>query len=126
MKSANDVKLQRWIRDHPDQPFDWDAPPPANVDVQEPEVGVGEPVVLEDFEGKDFGAVIDLLMLHGVSPVDANRYVVSALKANHPVTFHELYGRGGLCKMAEALPKNLNVQGLRALDRRTLRPDGHP
>ena len=111
MKTANDAKLQRWMRDHPDQPFDWDASPPASVDVKEPEVGTGEPVVFEGFEGKDFGVVTDLLMLHGLSPVDAHRSVVSALEAKHPVTVHEIYGRGGLCNTADDLPIHRNVLG---------------
>ena len=80
--------------------------------------------MLEDLIGGNFGEVVDLLVEHGVTPVDATRFVVSAVTASRPpATFYEVYGQGGLTNAGKKYT-GLNVQGLRVLDLRSLRPDG--
>ena len=81
-------------------------------------------MVYQDVDSKDFSMVVDMLMLHGVEATEANRYVCGVVRSRNPVTFHEFYGRGGLCSEASRRPTSLNVKGLRALDLRTQRPDG--
>ncbi len=76
----------------------------------------------EDLNAEDFKDVVMLLARHGVEPVQAQQYVTATVKS-HKATFYEVYGRGGLGQAAEA-HKGLNVRSLRALDLRTLRPDG--
>ena len=41
-----------------------------------------------------------------------------------PTTFHEIYGRGELSKLANEAKRNLSVRGLRVVDLSTRRPDG--
>ena len=60
-------------------------------------------MIFEDLETKDCGLVIEMLVLNGVSPVDANNYVCSVSRSQKPVTFHEIYGRGGLCDAASKI-----------------------
>ena len=129
MRNADDPKLKRWLLDNPDRPFTWDGP----LKPQKPDVDsclkpgeTGQPLVFEDMDGKDFGAVIDMLLYHGVAPVDANRFVCSCVRSKKPVTFHELYGQGGLTDAASSLPASLNITGLAVLDLRTTKPDGQP
>ena len=129
MRSKDDPKLKRWLAEHPDRPFNWDgptAPAPANVDDCPQRGDTGQPLVFEDLEGKDFGAVVDALLLQGASPVDATRFVCSIVKSKQPIAFHELYGQGNLCKLASEMLASRNVTGLRALDMRTKKPNGQP
>ena len=74
-------------------------------------------------EAQSISHIIDSLTLAGVQPK------VAAIKARdlvHPdsATFLELYGRGAICREANASRKDLNVRGLGALDLRTTKPDG--
>ena len=80
-------------------------------------------VVAEDLDESDFRTVTSLLVHHGVEPVEAQRFVTSTVRAHNKKSFFEMYGQGGLSRTAEVY-KGLNVVGLRALDLRTLRPDG--
>ena len=41
-------------------------------------------------------------------------------------SFVEVYGRGHIVDAAHGLRRNLHIQGLHALDIRTLKPDGQP
>ena len=85
------------------------------------------PLVLEDLDGTDVGAVIVMLVDLGVDVVDANRFVCSITKKKNIVSMYEVYGRGSVGELA-ASPQHrgLNVKGLRVIDLRFNRPDGKP
>lgn len=85
------------------------------------------PLVLEDEEGKDFGAVIDMLMDLGLQPIDAYRFICSLSKKKAPASMYEVYGRGAIGELANSQRHSgLNVKGLRVIDLRVNRPDGKP
>ena len=93
-------------------------------------------------------AMMDVLQILGVDPVDAcsftssivkdgsrckrmfsKRYsssaFIGAVTGNAP-TFMEIYGRGKIVDASHNLRRNLNVNGLDALDIRTCKPNGSP
>ena len=72
----------------------------------------------------DPGILVDALIAYGVTPVDAHKAVLSMTTKATPTTFYEVYGRGELTKQAHLHRRNLNIQGLKVLDLRTLRPNG--
>ena len=92
----------------------------------------GQPLVFKDVDAKDasltnakdIDLIVDMIVLKGVAPVEAKTVMCNITRANMPVTFHEVYGRGGLSQKANKLPASLRVKGLRAIDLRTTRPDG--
>ena len=51
--------------------------------------------------------------------------MVNALVGKRP-SFVELYGRGSILEAAHGCRRNLNIDGLAALDLRTAKPDGTP
>ena len=55
----------------------------------------------------------------------ASSSVVGAVTGKKP-TFIEVYGRGKIVEASHNLRRNLNVEGLDALDIRTCKPDGSP
>ena len=136
---AQDPKLKKWLDEHPDREFRFDIsddhPSPASSSTDpapagRPAEGLAPkavpdgPLVLEDPYGHDSGEAVDNLILNDVDPVAANRYVVAAVKSKEdPLTFYELYGRGGLTHTAKKFP-DLNVQGLRVMDLAARKPDG--
>ena len=67
--------------------------------------------------------LIDSLTLSGVNPSFANAKVNDIVSPD-VATFLELYGRGSICREANQSRRDLNVQGLGALDLRTSKPDG--
>ena len=80
--------------------------------------------------------ILDVLQTLGVSVGDATAYAVQALK-DRPVqttsldsvcnpTFFELYGHGTIVQASHGCRRNLNIDGLHALDLRTRKPDGEP
>ena len=73
-------------------------------------------------------ALVDTLQTLGVDPAVATRYAASFFKrASRPKkTFVEVYGTGNIVKIANESMRNLNLDGLSALDLRTCRPDGKP
>ena len=115
MCDVKDPKRDRWLKEHPGCPFKWDLAI-KDVKQQTAGTGTGDPMVFEDPAGKDFGMIVDMLMMHGVAPTEANDFVCGVVRARTPITFHEFYGRGGLCSEASRLPHSLKVKGLRALD----------
>ena len=86
-------------------------------------------MVFDGMNESDFSDVVNMLLAHGVEPVEAQRYVTSVVKAKRddkqPTGFFEVYGQGSLKRTASRLPQ-LNVVGLEVLDLRSLRPDGQP
>ena len=78
-----------------------------------------------DSTNPDYVALIDCLQLLGVNAVEANRFATRMTRRT-PSTFLELYGRGRLNELANGRRRNLNCEGLGALDLRTRRPDGEP
>ena len=79
-------------------------------------------------DGPDSGGMIDMFTLMdtlqtlGVDVVRANRFVASVLKARPTIV--ELYGRGSICRHANGSHRNLNIDGIDALDLRTCKPCG--
>ena len=80
--------------------------------------------------------IMDVLQTLGVSAGDANAYAVKAMK-DQPIkatvfgsmynpTFFELYGHGSILQASHGCRRNLNIDGLHALDLRTRKPNGEP
>ena len=80
--------------------------------------------------------LVNVLQTNGVSASDAVGFAVNVIKdriimpvtatsAYNP-TFFEMYGHGNIVKASHGSRRNLNVNGLRALDLRTSKPDGQP
>ena len=72
--------------------------------------------------------MMDALINAGVKKGTANGFVAALYKEienkKKPVTFLEVYGRGAICGEALKRRRNLNIEGLGALDLRTHKPDG--
>ena len=67
---------------------------------------------------------MDALRVLRAELVLANRYACSIRRVPNAPTFVEAYGVGNIMKLASSNVRNLNVQGLSALDLRTYKPDG--
>ena len=74
----------------------------------------------------DSGMNLDALILAGVDPVVAKKFVLALNHDKPGVTFMELYGRGAIVDDANGPRRALNIEGLDALDIRTLKPNGQP
>ena len=88
--------------------------------------------------------LMDVLQTLGLSPGEAAAYAVRAVRScsaksaipddhvcnptlpSYSPTFFEVYGQGNLVKASHGIRRNLNINGLRALDLRTTKPDGTP
>ena len=78
--------------------------------------------------------LVNVLQTNGVSATEAVAFAVNVIKDRTimPVTasngynptFFEMYGHGNIVKASHGSRRNLNVNGLRALDLRTSKPDG--
>ena len=77
----------------------------------------------DDSEAEQLSHLIDSLTLSGVDPKLADAKANDIVSPND-ATFLELYGRGSICREANQSRRDLNVQGLGALDLRTSKPDG--
>ena len=109
---------------------------------------VGEEDQEEEEEQGQMVALMDILQCLGVATEDANGFAASVVR-NKPrfehlrtqlqaqqsflnavvgkrPTFVELYGRGKLLEASHGCRRNLNIDGLRALDPRTHKKDGTP
>ena len=76
----------------------------------------------------DNDEMLDTLMMTGVSLPEA-RARVCAMRSSRPAaTFTEVYGGEAIAivECANNARRDLNIVGLRALDLRTLKPDGQP
>ena len=78
---------------------------------------------MDDGNHEDFDAMVSVLQTLGVNAVQAVAFSKSVQK-RRPATFMEVYGRGGLSDLALRQRRNLNVEGLAALDLRTSKPNG--
>ena len=83
--------------------------------------------IFGDFED-DPGPLVQTLVRCGVDRQVALDKVHTMMKHDDipPVTFVELYGRGGIHYEANRSRRDLNVMGLGACDLRTTKPDGNP
>ena len=94
----------------------------------------------------DMVAMMDVLQCLGVDPADACRFTSSLIKdssrcqklfdrlsppsgfvgavTGHRPTFMEVYGRGSVVDASHGIRRNLNVNGLHALNLRTCKQDG--
>ena len=83
----------------------------------------------DDMDSTD--AMVDAFILAGATDIDAKIRVNSMLdfietSASAPTTFMEVFGGRAICHEANTTRRNLNLDGLDALDIRTLKPDGTP
>ena len=79
-------------------------------------------------------SMMDVLQTLGVSAGEANAYAVQALKDKslrattfgdaYQPTFFELYGHGTIVQASHGCRRNINIDGLHALDLRTCKPNG--
>ena len=76
--------------------------------------------------------MVDALQTLGVNAVDATRYAMNIVRcartaaADSRPTFVEVYGTGNSMRLANDRMRNLNLEGLSALDLRTCKPSGEP
>ena len=81
--------------------------------------------------------MVNILQTLGVSTGDAVAYAVKAAKDRVPIsavstgksynpTFFEVYGHGTIVQASHGCRRDLNVNGLNALDLRTAKPNGAP
>ena len=110
----------------------------------DPDLGVAwdGPELIDHDGDHSMNVIVDLLQSVGVTAADAVQYAVNTVKCK-PVTtcdgmsdycspvlssyspsFFEIYGHGNLIRAAHGCRRNLNVNGLRAMDLRTCKPDG--
>ena len=84
MWKQNDVKLSKWLREHPDNQAkvgpSVDEAKAEEVKDSLPIPPSGELVVVDEVDQKDFIDVVTLLIQHGVPPVQAHQYVTSVVK----------------------------------------------
>ena len=71
-------------------------------------------------------AMMSALIAAGTSPEAASNFVHRVIGEKNATTFMEMYGQGSLVAEANKQRCSLNVEGLRAFDRRTHKPDGSP
>ena len=92
---------------------------------------------LEDAEDGDaMISMVDVLQTLGISAGDATAYAVKAIKSRktqpssfgpaYKPTFFELYGHGTIVEASHGIRRDLNLNGLHALDLRTNKPSGEP
>ena len=81
-------------------------------------------------------SMVDVLQTLGISAGDATAYAVKVIKGRatqpssfgpkYQPTFFELYGHGTIVKASHGQRRDLNLNGLQALDLRTSKPNGEP
>ena len=71
-------------------------------------------------------AMVDSLRIAGAIPQDAKTHVNAMLGSKPKATFMEVYGGGAIADCANHARRNLNLQGLGALELRTTKEDGTP
>ena len=71
-------------------------------------------------------AMMSALIAAGTSPEAASNFVHRVIGEKNATTFMEMYGQGSLVAEANKQRRSLNVEGLRAFDLRTNKPDGSP
>ena len=90
---------------------------------------------VEDPNDHVMSPIMDVLQTLGVSAADSANYCVKVIKDRLPVqqtsfgepynpTFFEVYGQGNFMKASQGCRRDLNIQGLRAFDLRTFKPNG--
>ena len=129
-------------------------PPPTPVSAPEPRMAdVGDTFGFHDVVDSDdldvewtgpdlvdgdgdhmMSSLISVLQTNGVSVGDAVSFAVNVVKSRPPTptafgapynpTLFELYGHGSLVNASHGCRRNVNVNGLRALDLRTMKPNG--
>ena len=68
--------------------------------------------------------LVTCLQLCGVDVAEATAFNVKAIKASKKVGVSEVHGNGTITDAANAVHRNLNIQGLDAFDLRTCKPNG--
>ena len=92
---------------------------------------------LRDGDGEHMMATLaNVLQTNGIAVGDAVAYAVNVVKNRSPSlvalgeayrpTFFEFYGHGTTVDASHGIRRNLNVNGLHALDLRTTKPNGVP
>ena len=108
---------------------------------EEVNAGMGEDLAFDDSgEGSInsddhvMSPIMDVLQTFGVSAAEAANYCSRVIKNRPimPITFGELYkpscfevyGQGNIVNASHGCCRDLNIDGLRAIDQRTLKPNG--
>ena len=125
--------------DEPDQDLPWDDTHDFYQEVDQDGIGdvdwSGDR--LHDGDGDHMmSTLISVLQTNGVAVGDAVEYAVHVMKnrsatpistgVNYQPTLFEFYGHGTIVDASHGIRRNLNVNGLRALDLRTVKPNGSP
>ena len=113
-----------WRREQMEKEYPVSGPPPPAPELVDDalDYDIGVP---ED-PGEDVDLLLDTLVAHGVSKIDAANACLSMTKRIKNTSFYEIYGRGELSAEARRSRRNLNLSGLRVVDLRTCKPDGTP
>ena len=77
-----------------------------------------------DWSENNMSDLVTCLQLCGVDVAGASAFRVKAIKASKKVGVSRLYGHGTITDAANAVHRNLNIQGLDAFDLRTCKPNG--
>ena len=80
----------------------------------------------DDDDMPDESAMVDALLLAGADTDVAEAFAKVMMNQISTATFMEVFGRGEICKAANITRRNLNIQGLCAMDLRTVKEDGNP
>ena len=90
--------------------------------------------VMEPEDDHIMSQIMDVLQTTGVSAADAANYCAQVIKNTphkptqfgevYKPTLFEVYGQGNIIQASHGCRRNLNVDGLRALDLRTCKPNG--
>ena len=113
-------------------------PPDAMDDTTEfyKEVDWDEEELADAEDGDAMISMVDVLQTLGISAGDATAYAVKVIKSRttqpssfgpkYQPTFFELYGHGNIVEASHGQRRDLNLNGLHALDLRTSKPNGEP
>jgi hypothetical protein len=104
----------------------------------DPELGAGVDWDVEDLAdgGEDhvMSPMMDVLQCLGVSAGDSANFCANVLRESpmrptqygpdYNPTFFEVYGQGNIVRASHGVRRNLNINGMRAFDLRTCKPNG--
>ena len=82
--------------------------------------------LMDDSENATMSSIVDSLVAARADRHCSRIYAATVKGSRKEASFVELYGRGSIMTDANLRRRNLNVQGLAALDLRTVKEDGTP
>ena len=99
---------------------------PYNLDDSTIDLTFPEIMGFDDQAMPELDAMMSALTAAGVSAEAASNFVHRIMGNENATTFMEMYRQGSLVAKANKQRPSLNVDGLRAFDLRTNKPDGFP